>query len=459
MNSGFQQDTIIALATPSGSGAIAIIRLSGPKAISLTNTYFKGKNLQEQASHTIHFGTLRNEANAILDEVLISLFIAPHSFTKEDVVEISCHGSNYVIQEIISLFLRNGARHAKPGEFTQRAFLNGQFDLAQAEAVADLIAADSSAAHQAALNQLRGGFSKEIKQLREQLIHFASLIELELDFSEEDVEFADRNQVEELITKLLEVINKLLASFATGKAIKHGVPTVIAGQPNVGKSTLLNALVNEEKAIVSDIAGTTRDFIEDEIIIKGIHFRFIDTAGLRESTDTIEKLGIARTREKMAQASLVLYLVDLVNNKPEALKEELKPVHALNKPLVLIGNKGDKISQEELANWQKGYPELVTISAAEKMGLDKLQEVILETANLAHINSDQTIVTTSRHYQSLLQTKESLNQVLEGLASGVTGDFLAMDIRHALHHLGEISGEITTDDLLENIFSKFCIGK
>jgi tRNA modification GTPase len=454
------QDTIIALATPAGSGAIAVIRLSGPQAITLTNSFFKGKNLTDQATHTIHFGTLVNEEGQLIDEVLVSLFIAPRSFTKENVVEISCHGSQFIVQQILNLFIRNGVRHATAGEFTKRAFLNGQFDLVQAEAIADLIAADSAAAHSSALSQLKGGFSNELKELREKLIHFASLIELELDFGEEDVEFADRDQVERLINQLLSVLNGLLASFVTGRAIKNGVPTVIAGKPNVGKSTLLNALLNEEKAIVSDIAGTTRDFIEDELIINGIHFRFIDTAGLRESSDEIEKLGIARTREKMSQASLILYLVDLKNEQPEnARREYYATTEGLGKPVVLIGNKADTKSADELGEWKKVLPEVQFISAAQKLGLDELQNSILEAVDLQKVASDQTIITTARHYQSLLKTKESLAAVLDGLQNGVSGDFLAMDIRHSLHHLGEITGEITTDNLLANIFSKFCIGK
>ncbi|MDH5474500.1 MAG: tRNA uridine-5-carboxymethylaminomethyl(34) synthesis GTPase MnmE, partial [Cyclobacteriaceae bacterium] len=340
------QDTIIALATPQGVGAIAVIRLSGDDAISITNKVFKGKDLEKQPSHTIHFGTLRGKSEdkgeAIIDEVLVSIFKTPTSFTKENVVEISTHGSPYIVKQVIKLLLKNGARLAKPGEFTQRAFLNGQFDLAQAEAVADLINSDTAASHEAAMNQMRGGFSKEIGRLREELIHFASMIELELDFGEEDVEFADRDDLKALINKLLVVIEALIKSFDLGNVIKNGVPTVIAGKPNAGKSTLLNALLNEERAIVSEIAGTTRDSIEDEITIEGINFRFIDTAGLRETTDTIEAIGVERTQAKMKTASLIIYMFDLVNDSVTEILKEVNRLENSGKPFVCVGNKIDK---------------------------------------------------------------------------------------------------------------------
>jgi len=393
----------------------------------------------------------------VIDEVLVSLFVAPSSYTKEDVVEISCHGSNFIVQQIIQLLLEKGARLAKPGEFTQRAFLNGQFDLAQAEAVADLIASDSQASHRTALNQMRGGFSQELKQLREKLIHFASMIELELDFSEEDVEFASREQLKDLVTQIQKLVNPLIDSFQLGNAIKQGVPTVIAGKPNAGKSTLLNALLNEEKAIVSEIPGTTRDFIEDEITIEGISFRFIDTAGLRETEDAIEKLGVARTREKLKQAALVIYLVDLTTNTIDDIEEEKQQWEQQGVPFLIVGNKTD-MADEGLLSALK-TTDVVPLSAKNKDNMDGLKQRILQAVSLGKVHEDQTLVTNLRHYESLQETHEALNDVLAGIANGISNDLLALDIRNALHHLGEITGEITTDDLLENIFSKFCIGK
>ncbi len=449
-------DTIIAPATAPGVGAIAVIRLSGPEAISLTNKVFKGKNIEEQPSHTIHFGTIRNDDNTILDEVLVSIFKGPNSFTKENVVEISTHGSPYIVQQVIQLLISKGARSAKPGEFTQRAFMNGQFDLAQAEAVADLINADSEAAQQAALNQMRGGFSNEIKHLRERLIHFASLIELELDFGEEDVEFADRDDLKELIEKLLSNINPLLESFKLGNVIKEGIPTVIAGKPNAGKSTLLNKLLNEEKAIVSNIPGTTRDFIEDEINIEGIKFRFIDTAGLRHTDDTVEAIGVERTKEQMGKASLVIYLFDVNTTSRDELLEEIETLKANGKPFLLVGNKIDEGADLSVYD---GIDHLIYISASEATKIEDLKSELLKAVQLDSFHTGDTVVTNLRHYEGLLNTKESLLRVINGLADNITGDFLAMDIRQALHHLGELTGEITTDDLLDNIFSKFCIGK
>lgn len=451
------QDTIIAPATAPGIGAIAVIRLSGKEAITITNKVFKGKDLTKVESHTVHFGTIRNDDNKILDEVLVSLFIGPHSFTKENVIEISTHGSPYIVKQIIQLLIEKGARTAKPGEFTQRAFLNGQFDLAQAEAVADLIASDSEASHQTALNQMRGGFSADIKHLREKLIHFASMIELELDFGEEDVEFADRDDLKELINNLLGVINPLISSFDLGNVIKEGIPTVIAGKPNAGKSTLLNALLNEEKAIVSDVAGTTRDYIEDEIFIEGIKFRFVDTAGLRETTDKVEAIGVERSREQLSKASLILYMFDSEELLTDLeLKEELYGIKELGIPYIFIANKQDKVSADTIKSSEKEYS---FISAKTKENLDVLKDSILEKVGANDFKAGETIVTNARHYENLFHTKESLEKVLEGLAVNITGDFLAMDIRQALHYLSEITGLITTDDLLDNIFSKFCIGK
>ncbi|GHB53702.1 tRNA uridine-5-carboxymethylaminomethyl(34) synthesis GTPase MnmE [Mongoliitalea lutea] len=453
-----QEDTIVALATPQGVGAIAVIRLSGKHAISICNSVFKGKNLEQQPSHTIHFGTIR-DGEKIIDEVLVSLFVAPKSFTKENVVEISTHGSSYIVNQVIKLLVRKGARPAKPGEFTQRAFLNGQFDLAQAEAVADLIHSDSEASHQAAMNQMRGGFSNEISRLRAELIHFASMIELELDFTEEDVEFASRDDLRSLVEELLRVVELLIGSFDLGNVIKNGVPTVIAGKPNAGKSTLLNALLNEEKAIVSDIAGTTRDFIEDEINIGGVIFRFIDTAGLRETTDTIEAIGVSRTQEKMKTASLILYLFDLTDTDMVEINRDINKLENLGVPFLKVANKIDKANPQFVKDLKSAYPDTIFISAGQKENLEDLRSRILELVNLDKFRTGNTIVTNIRHYDSLVKTRQSLLDVLTGLDALVTNDFLAMDIRRSLHYLGEITGEITTDDLLANIFSKFCIGK
>lgn len=448
-------ETIVALATPSGVGAIAVIRVSGSETFPIVNKLFRGKNLEKQASHTIHFGTIR-DGEMIVDEVLVSLFKAPASYTREDTIEISCHGSDFIIQKILKLIIREGARLANAGEFTQRAFLNGQLDLAQAEAVADLIASDSEASHQTAINQIRGGFSKQIAQLREQLINFASLIELELDFGEEDVEFADRDDLRQLIFRIQTVLIPLIESFELGNVIKNGVPTVIIGKPNAGKSTLLNRLLNEEKAIVSDIAGTTRDVIEDELFIDGIRFRLIDTAGLRKATDTIEAIGVERTKQQMEKASLIVYLFDASEISLSDIEAQLAEFNA---PFLLVGNKVDKLSTEKKAEFDAIYPDIIWISASENQNIEFLKDTLVRKVKTKEVKSGDTVVTNLRHYQHLTQTNEALNNVLEGLSQSITGDFLAQDIRFALHHLGEITGQITTDDLLANIFSKFCIGK
>jgi tRNA modification GTPase len=449
------QDTIIALSTPSGSGAIGVIRLSGPDAISLTNTVFAGKDLEKQATHTLHFGLVK-DGDHIVDEVVAGLFVAPKSYTKENVVEISCHGSNYIIQQIINLLISKGARAAKPGEFTLRAFLNGAFDLSQAEAVADLIASNSKASHDVAMQQMRGGFATELKGLREQLIHFASMIELELDFAEEDVEFANREQLKNLVNKINYVLQRLISSFEMGNVIKNGVPIVIAGKPNVGKSTLLNALLNEERAIVSDIAGTTRDTIEDELTIGGIVFRFIDTAGIRDTADIIEALGVERTLEKMKQAKLIIYMADAAQSILE-IEEQVRGLAQLAIPYLILVNKADLMADAQ----RKAFEALdvVFISAKEKQGIDELKITLLEHVNLHHINTSETLVTNIRHVEALKQTENALQRVLTNVDNPVTSDFLAMDIKQALHYLGEITGTVTTDDLLENIFTKFCIGK
>ncbi|MFN6090091.1 MAG: tRNA uridine-5-carboxymethylaminomethyl(34) synthesis GTPase MnmE [Cyclobacteriaceae bacterium] len=448
-------DTIIALATPPGVSALGIIRLSGKNAIELTQAIFKGKNLEQQPSHTVHLGTI-GEGRAI-DEVMVSLFKEPNSFTKENSVEISCHGSPVIIKEIIKLFLKRGVRLAEPGEFTKRAFFNGRFDLAQAEAVADLIHAETDNARQAALNQMRGGFSKEIQKLREELIHFASLIELELDFGEEDVEFAKRDDLKKLILQIQSYLTSLIQSFDQGNVIKNGIPTVIAGKPNAGKSTLLNALLNEEKAIVSEIPGTTRVVIEDEMIVGGIAFRFMDTAGLRETTDVVESIGVERTRDRMKKASLILYLFDLAITTLEEIQTEEVELKKLGIPYLKIGNKMDKASMAFIELLKE--EDFLFISAATKINISTLKEKIVSQFQIKEIKQGDVVVTNLRHYQNLVQTHLSLERVLAGMEEGTTGDFLAMDIRQALHYLGEITGTITSDDLLANIFGKFCIGK
>lgn len=448
-------ETIVALATASGPGAIAVIRLSGSEAIDIADGVFNGKKLADQSSHTIHFGTIAR-GQQVLDEVLISIYKAPRSYTKENVVEISAHGSPYIVESIIKLLIEQGARAAKPGEFTLRAFLNGGMDLSQAEAVADLIASNSQASHQMAMQQMRGGFSTQLKNLREQLIHFASMIELELDFSEEDVEFADRDDLKGLIYQINNVLHKLINSFEQGNVMKNGVPVVIAGKPNVGKSTLLNVLLNEERAIVSEIAGTTRDTIEDELIIRGINFRFIDTAGIRETQDTIEAIGVERTHEKISQAKLIIYLLDPTEDV-EAIEKQLAYLAALGTPFLAVVNKADLLNEamaEKLSTF-----DLLYISARKAEGIEELKDHILEKTNLHKINTDDVMVSNIRHLEALQKTEAALDRVLQGIENPVTSDFLAMDIKQALYYLGEITGTVTTDDLLETIFSKFCIGK
>ncbi len=451
-------DTIVAIATPQGIGAIGIVRLSGENAIEIANSIFKGKDLTRQPSHTIHYGQIVKEGT-VLDEVVVSLFKAPRSYTKENVVEISTHGSPFILQELVKLLISHGARLARPGEFTKRAFLNGRFDLAQAEAVADLISADSRATHMAAMNQMRGGFSKKIKHLRNELIHFASLIELELDFAEEDVEFANRGELVSLIQNIQHEISRLIDSFSVGNAIKNGVPTVIAGKPNTGKSTLLNTLLEEEKAIVSDIPGTTRDVIEDVIHIEGISFRFIDTAGIREAKDSIEAIGLQKTKEKMKTASVIIYLVDATDALDKEIGETKEKLDKLNIPYLIAANKTDKLDKNILGQLQEQYPEVIFISAATEANIDTLKKKLLKIVHLDDFSTGDTIVTNLRHIESLTNTQQALDDVLKGIGEGISGDLLALDIRQALHHLGEITGEITTDDLLGNIFSKFCIGK
>ena len=450
------QDTIVALSTAQGVSAIAVIRLSGTESFSVVEKCFRGHPLAEKPSHTIHFGTIWSR-DRMIDEVLVSIFRKPHSFTKEDSIEISCHGSPVIIKEILKVLLEYGARLAEPGEFTKRAFLNGRFDLAQAEAVADLINAETDNARQAALNQMRGGFSKEINHLREELIHFASLIELELDFGEEDVEFAKREDLRNLILKIQGYLKSLMDSFDQGNVIKNGVPTVIAGRPNAGKSTLLNTLLNEERAIVSEIAGTTRDVIEDEMVLGGINFRFIDTAGLRETQDIIEAMGVERTRERMKKASLIIYLIDLTDTSLEEVDREESHLRALGVPYIKVGNKLDKADPALISQLQNR--DFIFISASNKTNIEDLKERILSQFQVKTVKTGDVMVTNMRHFHNLQQTNDALQRVLDGMGQGITGDFLAMDIRQALHFLGEITGTITTDDLLDNIFSRFCIGK
>ena len=466
LNSGI----IIALATPSGAGAIGIVRISGDGAIALAAPFFQSvrhKDLKKQKSHTVHFGRITDGDN-VIDEALVSIFKRPHSYTGEDVVEISCHGSPYIQQQIIQLFLRNGCRTADAGEFTLRAFLNGKLDLSQAEAVADLIAADNEASHQIAMQQMRGGFSNEIKKLRDELLNFASLIELELDFAEEDVEFADRSQFTDLLNRISMVLKRLIDSFAVGNVIKNGIPVAIVGEPNVGKSTLLNALLNEERAIVSEIAGTTRDTIEDEISIGGFGFRFIDTAGIRETKDVVESIGIRKTFEKIEQAQVVIFLLDAEKFEVADSKflVEIERIKNKNptKPLLIVANKIDKIESESKSRLNiiltavEGSA-LQMISAKTGEGVAELQSKLLAFVNTGTLNNDETIVTNTRHYNALLKALDEIDKVKMGLSDGVPGDLLAIDIRQALYHFGEITGEITSDDLLGNIFANFCIGK
>jgi tRNA modification GTPase len=452
----YNTDTIIALATPAGIGAIGVIRLSGPDAIKIADKVFKGKDLTRQPSHTIHFGSI-TDGDMVLDEVLVSLFVGPRSYTRENVVEISCHGSNYIIESIIKLLIKNGARSAKAGEFTLRAFLNGQLDLSQAEAVADLIASNSKASQQVALQQLRGGFSSQLQTLRDQLVQFASLIELELDFAEEDVEFANRDQLKKLINDILRVITALIQSFELGNAIKQGINTVIAGRPNAGKSTLLNALLNEERAIVSHIPGTTRDTIEEVLNINGINFRLIDTAGIREATDAIEKIGVERTMEKISTSSLLVYVYDAEQITLAELNADLENLQKPGITMLIVANKADLLTEEQVLALPHTESAII-ISAKEKTHIEELKNKIYHAAVKDQLEGNDILVTNIRHLEALQKTEDALIRVLDGMET-VTSDFLSMDIKQALHYLGEITGAVTTDDLLENIFSKFCIGK
>ena len=467
-------DTIVALSTPPGAGALAVLRLSGPAAVAITASLFSKKSFAQAAGHTLHYGTLRQPGSGeILDEVVTALYRAPRSFTREDVVEISCHGSDYVVRQVLGALLRAGARLAEAGEFTKRAFLNGAMDLAQAEAVADLIAADSALSHRVALNQLRGGFSQELRELRARLIKFAALLELELDFGEEDVEFADRTGLAHLLAEVRAVVAGLLRSFELGNVIKNGITAVIAGRPNAGKSTLLNALLREERAIVSAIPGTTRDFIEDEVSIDGLRFRFVDTAGLRDDTaDEVEAIGVARTRQRVRQAALLLYLFDLTELSPGEVQAEIEELTTgLNLPVLAVGNKTDLAPAEATttfaAEFHRSSPNqaanipLVFLAAGQNQGLEALQTALVNQVRGTALenNASATIVTNVRHARALENAASHLAAVQTGLDTGRGTELLAADLRHALAALGEITGEISSEDLLTSIFTQFCIGK
>ena len=451
-------DTIVALATPPGVGAIGVIRLSGTKAIAIANELFPAKNLLAQPTHTLHVGFLK-DGEKILDEAVLSLFKNPKSYTGEDVVEISCHGSPYVQQQVIDACIKKGARLAKPGEFTQRAFLNGKLDLAQAEAVADLIASNTAASQKAALHTMKGGFSANLSVLRERLIRFSALIELELDFSLEDVEFADRKQFYELINELTESTNQLVNSFSLGNVIRNGVSVAIIGKPNAGKSTLLNSLLNENRAIVSDIPGTTRDTIEELINIDGIIFRLIDTAGIRQhSNDVIENAGMERSLEKMKQADLVLYLFDAAETKSEIITKKMEfDSQQLN--YLLVANKIDTAGEDAVKEKFGDLDKMIFIAAKQQLHTDILTERMVDAVLQGQMQTENTIITNARHYHALKEVQLSLTDIKSGLDNNLPGDLLALDIRRCLHYLGEITGEITNDDQLDYIFSKFCIGK
>ncbi|MDT7831607.1 tRNA uridine-5-carboxymethylaminomethyl(34) synthesis GTPase MnmE [Flavobacteriaceae bacterium S356] len=461
-----QNDTIIALATPAGVGAISVIRLSGEEAINIASKFFtsaRGKRLEAQKSHTIHLGHI-TENDKVLDQVLVSIFKNPHSYTGENVVEISCHGSSFIQQEIIQLFLQNGCRMADNGEFTMRAFLNGKMDLSQAEAVADVIASNSAASHQMAIQQMRGGISNELEELRGQLLDFAALIELELDFSGEDVEFADRTKFKELVNTISTVLKKLIDSFAFGNAMKNGIPVAIIGEPNVGKSTLLNALLNEEKAIVSDIAGTTRDAIEDELIIDGVAFRFIDTAGIRETDDVVESIGIKKAYEKAENAQLIIFLIDsnkFVQNK-KAFITEIETIQERfpQKRVLVIANKIDALENSQKEDIESTVAQILLLSAKQKTGIDRLENELTSLVNTGALSNNETIVTNSRHFEALNLALQSINSVRDGIDANISSDLFAIDIRECLRHLGNITGEYDVDkDILGHIFSNFCIGK
>ncbi|MGB1004034.1 MAG: tRNA uridine-5-carboxymethylaminomethyl(34) synthesis GTPase MnmE [Salibacteraceae bacterium] len=455
-------ETICALSTPNGIGAIAMIRLSGADTFAIMQKMFR-KDLIQKESHTAHFGLIK-DGDKLVDEVVAVIYKNPKSFTGEDMVEISCHASPFIVQEILRLLLKNGCRMAKEGEFSLRAYLNGKVDLSQAEAIADLIASENKASHEMAMNQMRGGFAKVINGLREELIHFASMIELELDFGEEDVEFADRTQLVDLVAKILVEIRRLSGSFALGNVLKNGVPVSIVGEPNVGKSTLLNQFLNEDRAIVSNIAGTTRDVIEDTVTYDGIEFRFIDTAGIRETDDEIESIGIEKAFEKVKQASIILYMIDAAHTNLNYANSELAKVREAmgeGKELIVVINKVDTVKEVDVAQFQTAlnHQQIVLLSAKESTGLDELKEILVQYVQKQGNVTGQVIVSNARHYEALNQADEALERVKYSLKNNIPTDLVAMDIRQCLHHLGDITGNINTEDLLDSIFSNFCIGK
>ena len=461
-----QNDTICAISTAQG-GAIGVIRVSGPRAIETVAEIFVpigGKPLKERRNFSLTFGKIFSNGGEIIDEVLVSIFRAPHSYTGEDSVEISCHGSSYILQRVIHQLIEQGCRLAGPGEYTQRAFLNGKMDLSQAEAVADLIASSSASTHRLAMSQMRGGFSKELSQLRDKLLHLTSLMELELDFSDhEELEFADRTELAQIADDIEHTVSRLANSFSVGNAIKNGVPVAIIGETNAGKSTLLNALLNEEKAIVSDIHGTTRDVIEDTINLRGITFRFIDTAGIRQTSDVVESIGIELTFQKMSQADIVLWMIDSDTTLDiEMLKEEILP-HCEEKQLILLFNKCDKISSERLQALSISFADVdapkLFISAKHRTGLEELESLLVDTAALPEISQNDVIVTNIRHYEALTLALASIHRVQSGLQMNLSGDFVSQDLRECIHHLSDIVGEVSCDSVLQNIFKNFCIGK
>lgn len=467
MNGIYRQDTICAVSTAPGVGGIAVIRISGENAVKFVSKVWKGKNLEECLSHTAHLGKIVDFSGEVLDEVVLTLFKAPNTFTGEDVIEISCHGSIWLQQQVIRLLIDSGCRMATGGEFTQRAFLNHRIDLSQAEAIADVIASSSRAAHRVAINQMRGGFSRRLSLLREKLLEFASLMELELDFSEEEVEFADRGHLRELAENIHAIISKLANSFSMGNAIKNGIPVAIVGETNVGKSTLLNALLNEEKALVSNIHGTTRDVIEDTMTIDGLMFRFIDTAGIRNTDDTIENMGIERTFKKLEEASVVLWVVDAtqpfgdISEMASRISPKIK-----DKTLVAVANKIDSVSIDEMNDIRRCILEfapddvkIVAISAKLKTGLEELQSLLVKAARLPENDANEVIITNARHYEALVKSGRAILRAIEGLDANLSGDFISQDIRECMHYLGEITGEITTDAILQSIFTRFCVGK
>ncbi|WP_336518055.1 tRNA uridine-5-carboxymethylaminomethyl(34) synthesis GTPase MnmE [Pollutibacter soli] len=456
---GAWTDTIAAVATAPGIAAIAVIRLSGARSFDIINDLFPSKDLKNAASHTLHVGILKS-GNVAIDEVVVSLYRGPKSYTGEDVVEISCHGSPYVQEQVLQACIAAGARHAKPGEFTQRAYLNGKMDLTQAEAVADLIASNTEASRKAALNNIRGGFSGKLKELRDRLISFSALIELELDFSQEDVEFADRKQLYQLLDETKRTTEALLESYKLGNVIKNGVQVAIIGKPNAGKSTLLNALLNDNRAIVSEIAGTTRDTIEEVLNIDGILFRLIDTAGIREHTsDVIESIGVQRSIEKMNQADLVIYLFDVNEMTEEELRGITEDFKSRDIRYVLAGNKADIIGEDNALEKFGSIPGIIFLSAKNNDHIDKLKKGLTESVLSGEVNTEDVIITNSRHYSALLQVRQSVIDISAGLDAKIPGDLIALDIRRCLHFLGEITGEVTNDDVLDYVFSKFCIGK